>query len=94
MRPSLHLLSHLKRSMSTLPRATPDRVAELQESLAEIRSRVQKACSNDLVSTPTLVAVSKIKPAAEIVACYENGQLDFGENYVQELEEKATQVSI
>ena len=36
----------------------------------------------------TLVAVSKLKPASEIEALYKLGQLDFGENYVQELVEK------
>jgi pyridoxal phosphate enzyme (YggS family) len=35
-----------------------------------------------------LVAVSKIKPAADIKALYDLGQKDFGENYVQELVEK------
>ncbi len=37
----------------------------------------------------TLVAVSKRKPAADIVAAYEAGQRDFGENYVQEFAAKA-----
>ncbi len=36
----------------------------------------------------TLVAVSKIKPVADIKALYDLGQRDFGENYVQELVEK------
>src|SRR5690348_12796959 len=35
-----------------------------------------------------LVAVSKTKPAADILALYEAGQRVFGENYVQELTEK------
>jgi pyridoxal phosphate enzyme (YggS family) len=35
-----------------------------------------------------LVAVSKTKPAADILALYALGQRDFGENYVQELVEK------
>lgn len=35
-----------------------------------------------------LVAVSKKKPVADIKAAYETGQLDFGENYVQELVDK------
>ncbi|KAJ6507689.1 proline synthetase associated protein [Mycena vitilis] len=62
------------------------RSAEILESLAEIRSRVASASS----STPaTLVAVSKYKPASDIQACFSDGQLDFGENYVQELEDKA-----
>lgn len=37
----------------------------------------------------TLVAVSKTKPVEDIIALYELGQRDFGENYVQELVEKA-----
>jgi PLP dependent protein len=84
--------------MSTLPEATPDRLAELQESLTEIRARVQAATvapsssSGETGSRPVLVAVSKIKPASDVYACYLHGQRDFGENYVQELEEKAEQV--
>ena len=37
----------------------------------------------------TLVAVSKRKPASDIVAAYQAGQRDFGENYVQEFAAKA-----
>jgi pyridoxal phosphate enzyme (YggS family) len=37
----------------------------------------------------TLVAVSKTKAVEEILELYELGQRDFGENYVQELLEKA-----
>ena len=37
----------------------------------------------------TLVAVSKTKPVSDIEALYALGQRDFGENYVQELAEKA-----
>ncbi|GAB3423244.1 YggS family pyridoxal phosphate-dependent enzyme [Niabella aquatica] len=40
----------------------------------------------------TLVAVSKIKPVSDIKALYDLGQRDFGENYVQELVEKQTQL--
>jgi pyridoxal phosphate enzyme (YggS family) len=36
----------------------------------------------------TLVAVSKTKPIEDILSLYELGQLDFGENYVQELVDK------
>ena len=38
---------------------------------------------------PRLVAVSKSKPVEAILCAYENGQRHFGENYVQELVEKA-----
>jgi pyridoxal phosphate enzyme (YggS family) len=36
----------------------------------------------------SLVAVSKTKPVEDILALHELGQLDFGENYVQEMKEK------
>jgi len=40
----------------------------------------------------TLVAVSKTKPIEDIHALYDLGHRDFGENYVQELVEKAGQL--
>jgi PLP dependent protein len=39
-------------------------------------------------ATVTLVAVSKTKPIEDIQALYDEGQRDFGENYVQELVDK------
>lgn len=41
-----------------------------------------------------LVAVSKTKPATDILALYAMGQRDFGENYVQELVEKQRQLPL
>ncbi len=41
------------------------------------------------LSRITLVAVSKTKPVEDILKLYELGHRDFGENYVQELVEKA-----
>jgi len=40
----------------------------------------------------SLIAVSKIKPVSDIKALYDLGQRDFGENYVQELVEKQSQL--
>ncbi|HEX4877605.1 MAG TPA: YggS family pyridoxal phosphate-dependent enzyme [Chitinophagaceae bacterium] len=40
----------------------------------------------------TLVAVSKTKPVEDILELYQLGHRDFGENYVQELTEKAAQL--
>jgi pyridoxal phosphate enzyme (YggS family) len=40
----------------------------------------------------TLVAVSKTKPVSDIIELHELGQLDFGENYVQELVDKQAQL--
>jgi PLP dependent protein len=53
---------------------SPEAFRELTETLAETKT--------------TLVAVSKLKPAADISNLYQLGQRDFGENYVQELVEK------
>ncbi|MGE9314157.1 YggS family pyridoxal phosphate-dependent enzyme [Niabella sp. CJ426] len=43
-------------------------------------------------SSIALVAVSKIKPVSDIKALYDLGQRDFGENYVQELVDKQSQL--
>jgi len=72
------------------PLPTPHRIAELHASLGEIRARVAAVCSSSSPRrSPTLVAVSKYKPAEDVRACYDAGQRDFGENYAQELVEKA-----
>ena len=39
-----------------------------------------------------LIAVSKTMPVQELTECYEAGQRYFGENYVQEICEKAPQM--
>lgn len=52
-----------------------------------------KSILNDLLNKKVdLVAVSKTKPVEEIRELYELGHRDFGENYVQELVEKAAQL--
>lgn len=53
-------------------------------NLENFRSIRQLALNHKAI----LVAVSKVKPVSDIMALYEHGQLDFGENYVQELDEK------
>jgi len=69
---------------------SPDRIAELHASLSEIHARVAAVSSSSPPGrSPTLVAVSKYKPAEDVRACYDAGQRDFGENYAQELVEKA-----
>jgi hypothetical protein len=55
-----------------------------QEAYREIR--------NVLGEKITLVAVSKTKTAEDILALYNEGQRDFGENYVQELIDKHAQL--
>ncbi len=48
--------------------------------------KLKKECE---INNITLVAVSKIRTEADIMQAYNCGQVDFGENYVQELVAKA-----
>ncbi|WP_408890845.1 YggS family pyridoxal phosphate-dependent enzyme [Myxococcus faecalis] len=67
----------------------------LAERLASVKERIAKACerAGRPVESVTLVAVSKLKPAALIREAYAAGQRDFGENYAQELRDKAQELS-
>ncbi|EPQ52451.1 hypothetical protein GLOTRDRAFT_46655 [Gloeophyllum trabeum ATCC 11539] len=83
-------------SSTSTPAPTPERAVELRANLSEIRDRVKSAYANSpfacSTKEPVLVAVSKYKPASDISGCYEVDQRDFGENYVQELVDKAGQL--
>lgn len=58
-----------------------------------VNSIAYHTISKELAATnTTLIAVSKTKPAADIKELFQLGQRDFGENYVQELVEKAAQL--
>jgi PLP dependent protein len=58
-----------------------------------VNKEVYKAIKEELESGQvTLVAVSKTKPKEDLEDLYEMGQRDFGENYVQELVDKAAQL--
>jgi PLP dependent protein len=63
----------------------------LRIAYARIATAAKKAQknSNDI----TLLAVSKTKPSADIIAAYEQGQRQFGESYVQEAVDKIAQLS-
>ncbi|KAG9040922.1 hypothetical protein FS842_002783, partial [Serendipita sp. 407] len=69
----------------------PDRAVELAESLKEVNKSIKAAANSISADEPILVAVSKRKPISDITACFQAGQMDFGENYVNELVEKAEQ---
>ncbi len=63
----------------------------IAEALAAVRARIDaaaRAAGRDAGSVK-LVAVTKTKPASAIREAYAAGQRAFGENYAQELEEKA-----
>lgn len=67
-------------------------------ALRTVKERVQQAVARrprDLPAIePRLVAVSKTKPADVVIEAYSHGQRTFGENYVQELLEKASNPKI
>ena len=74
---------------------TPARHAELAGNLAAIRARVADACAaaGRAVSEITLIAVTKTRPAEDVVALASLGQTDFGENRDQEASPKAAEVA-
>lgn len=79
LRRSLH-----PRMSSSAPASDP-----IAAGLDRVRARI--AAATPAGSPPaTLIAVSKTKPAASVLAAHAAGQLDFGENYVQELSDKAS----
>lgn len=61
-----------------------ERLTSAYQQMAEITAKCQREAS-----TAQLIAVSKTKPVAAISEAYTAGQRAFGENYVQELVEKA-----
>ncbi|ORY14296.1 hypothetical protein BCR34DRAFT_479782 [Clohesyomyces aquaticus] len=72
----------------------PQRAKQLAENLASITSRINTA--NKAGRQVRLIAVSKLKPATDILALHQTTapsstplQTHFGENYVQELLEKS-----
>ena len=67
----------------------------LPERLAEIRERIAKACARARrdPAEVELIAVSKRMPADRIREAYAAGLRHFGENYAQELRDKAEQLA-
>ena len=67
----------------------------LEENLAKVKENIKAACerAGRDAGEVTLVAVSKMKPLKDIETLLKVGQLEYGENYVQELCEKEEHVS-
>ena len=67
----------------------------LRERLAAVRERITRAAERARRDPAeiTLLAVTKVFPAAAIREAYELGLREFGENYVQELENKWPEVA-
>ena len=77
------------------PQLTDKYMVTIAERLTSAYARIAEAAhkaqrnSNDI----TLLAVSKTKPATDIMAAYEQGQRQFGESYVQEAVDKIAQLA-
>ncbi|MDZ7640289.1 MAG: hypothetical protein U5J83_18880 [Bryobacterales bacterium] len=67
----------------------------IRENLAEVEERIRQAVaqSGRRRDELTTIAVTKTFPAAITRAAWEAGLREFGENYVQEFEEKSPQLS-
>ncbi|XP_056278238.1 pyridoxal phosphate homeostasis protein isoform X1 [Pseudoliparis swirei] len=67
---------------------------EVGKALQSVAERVNQAAARRPKALPAvpprLVAVSKTKPPEMVVEAYRQGQRDFGENYVNELVDKAS----
>lgn len=76
------------------PQLTDKYMVTIAERLTSAYARIAEAAhkaqrnSNDIM----LLAVSKTKPATDIMAAYEQGQRQFGESYVQEAVDKIAQL--
>lgn len=62
---------------------------EAEDVVSALESVNQRVAAASTQRPVTLVAVSKTKPVSLLLAAYEAGQRDFGENYVHEIVEKA-----
>ncbi|KAH1488720.1 hypothetical protein KXV92_007742 [Aspergillus fumigatus] len=79
---------------TTIMPASPSRTGTLLANLSSVTSRISTAAlnANRPATKPIrLIAVSKLKPAADILALHNppTNHLHFGENYLQELLEKS-----
>ncbi|MGA9625725.1 MAG: YggS family pyridoxal phosphate-dependent enzyme [Bryobacteraceae bacterium] len=70
-------------------------MGNLRERLAAVRERIGRAAARARRDPAeiTLLAVTKLFPAAAIREAYELGLREFGENYVREFEDKAPEVA-
>ncbi|WP_440905119.1 YggS family pyridoxal phosphate-dependent enzyme [Catenovulum sp. SX2] len=64
----------------------------IQQNLNEINQQIADLNCNTQQTTQ-LLAVSKTKPASDVIAAYQAGQRKFGENYAQEGADKVIQLA-
>lgn len=70
-------------------------MSSIKQNLTSIHARIHAAelAAGRPTGSVQLVAVSKTKPASDLVQAYQAGQRHFGENYVQEALEKQAQLN-
>lgn len=75
-------------------RVDPQRAKQLTENLGHILQRMKAA--NQHGKNVRLIAVSKLKPASDILALHQSPHkhVHFGENYLQELQNKSNLLSV
>ena len=79
-----------KRALSIRRMSNSAEATDIASRLSHVLSRVKDASENsNRQILPRLVAVSKTKPASDVLEAYNAGHRHFGENYVQELCDKA-----
>jgi pyridoxal phosphate enzyme (YggS family) len=79
-------------TMADNMQATPQRAKALLENLTSVTQRISSISqSSSRANAPRLILVSKLKPASDILALHtsDSNPSHFGENYFQELSEKA-----
>merc|ERR1712137_578207 len=83
----------LRTALPRLGRVTPlyRTMSSPSENLQQVQAQVDEA-AKDRTIKPRLVAVSKMKPPEMIKECYDIGHRHFGENYVDQLIDKAPQL--
>lgn len=64
--------------------------SKIGDNLASIQQRIEQLAIHHSQPCPELLAVSKYHPAESIREAWDCGQRQFGENYVQELVDKAS----
>lgn len=62
----------------------------IKDNITQISDDIKTMCKHADVplNTPRLIAVSKVQPKERVIAALDAGQIDFGENRVQEAEER------
>lgn len=66
----------------------------IKDNIIEVRKNIELACqrAGRDINEVTLISVTKTKPVADLKEAYDAGEREFGENKVQEIQEKFDQL--